>query len=209
MPHAGRPPRTGRGLPGALLAGRPSECSGSPGPSYVPLGLRGPSNPHKHRWMGPWGADTSLGCQLGASQSSPVLSRCETCPSSGRALGLGWNGLGAGLPTLVPVTCPGGGVQHGFSRGRPAGVLSPCPCVPRCPSSGWPWNRSYTESTPTRATSGATVSRAGIPRPLAALSGAEPLRALAEPHCVLTTQAFPPRTVADGNTAAVSDTKKA
>lgn len=41
--------------------------------------------------------------------------------------------------------------------------------------------------------------------------GPEALAALswAEPHCVLTTQAFPPGTAADGNPAAVSEAGKA
>ena len=47
-----------------------------------------------------------------------------------------------------------------FNRGKLIVVLLLFSLIiPRCLSSGWPWNQFYTEFTPTRVMSGATVSR--------------------------------------------------
>lgn len=156
--HAGRPPRTGRVLP---PAGRPSECSGSAGPSYFSPACVAQQTPLSMGWMGPRGADPGLAASSGPPRAAMFSADVKPTPPLAEPWAWGRGGLGDWPPHTRPPSLVRTAPRHGFSSGRPAAVLSPCPLCPRCPSSGWPWSRSYTESTPTRVTSGATVSGAG------------------------------------------------
>lgn len=112
-------------------------------------------------WMGPRGADPGLAASSGPPRAAMFSADVKPAPPLAEPWAWGRGGLGDWPPTLVPHHLSGR--HHGMVSAAGGQRLSYrlVPCVPRCPSSGWPWSRSYTESTPTRVTSGATVSGAG------------------------------------------------
>lgn len=87
--------------PGLSQQGGLQNALGPRDPLSFLSGLLGPSNPHKHGWMGPRGTAQAWAASSGPPRAALFSADVKPAPPLGEPWAW-WGGLGAGLPTLVP-----------------------------------------------------------------------------------------------------------